>query len=239
MKKQLLFFALFLIAATQLSYAQCQRFGMLDAVDDPTNYPVSGTANITFLTDGTKEVQFQNDFSTVQGLQLEVFLTTTPRLGQGGTELQISTQPLQDDNGGMDLGDPITGMKTYTLPASVNLDDFSYVLIHCTLADVLWGRAQFGGASGADCSSLLSTEENRFQQITMLSDTDNNRAVFLNPSGKDLQVKLYNVIGQVVSEIPKTNEKNPILELSSQKAGIYIAVIESEGKQNIKKLVKK
>jgi len=187
----------------------------------------------------TKEVQFQNDFSTVQGLQLEVFLTTTPRLGQGGTELQISTQPLQDDNGGMDLGDAITGMKTYTLPASVNLDDFSYVIIQCTMADVLWGRAQFGGASGADCSSLLSREENTFQNITLVSDVENNRSMLLNPSAKEIQVTLYDVSGQVVSEIPKTNEKNPILELPTQKAGIYIAVIESEGKQNIKKIVKK
>lgn len=126
------------IALSFTTYAQCSSDGAFAAIDDPALYPVSGTASILFETDGTKLAVFVDDFAPLQVIELHRFLSTTKRANQGGTEIEITTEPLQDNNGEQDTHDPITGMKTFDALDSVNLGDFSYIIIQCVQADVLW-----------------------------------------------------------------------------------------------------
>ncbi len=223
-----------LIAFSSITQAQCLREGTLAAVDDPVDYPVEGTAFLRFETDGTKQVIFADDFATVQGIELRVFLTTTVRLGQGGTELQVTTEPLQDDNGGQDMNDPITGMKTFDVPDSVNLSDFNYVIIQCVQADVLWGRATFGANQGPDCNTL-SIEDRPFDNVSITPNPMQDQFVFSGLSTQDTEIVIFDILGKRV--YTQQNVTNQTIDVSSLKSGIYMMTISSEDQKTTRKLI--
>lgn len=215
----LLFFASFLTIQ-----AQCGRQDTLIAIDDPELYPVTGTALMQFETDGTKQVIFQEDFATVQGIELRVFLCTTERLNQGGTELEISTEPLQDDNGGQDTGDPITGLKIFDVPENVALSDFDYVIIQCVQADVLWGRATLGEPEGADCDAL-NLEDNLITQTTVFPNPAQN-TLHISSTANNIQVELFDTLGRKVHAQSGTET----ISLTRFLPGVYFAQL-TQGKQ--------
>ncbi|WP_299678249.1 T9SS type A sorting domain-containing protein [uncultured Dokdonia sp.] len=222
------------LGITTITQAQCFREGTLAAVDDPVDYPVEGTAFLRFETDGTKQVIFADDFATVQGIELRVFLTTTERLNQGGTELQVTTEPLQDDNGGQDMNDPITGMKTFDVPDSVNLSDFSYIIIQCVQADVLWGRATLGDNEGADCAAL-AIEESPFDTMDITPNPMKDQFSITGLTTQDNTITIYDVVGKQVHT--QQNITNQTIYVPSLKAGIYIMTISSGNQKTTRKLI--
>lgn len=226
-----LFLALF--AFSTISQAQCSREDQFEAIDDPGQYPVSGTASLEFQTDGTKQVIFADDFATVQGIELRVFLSSTPRLAQGGNELEVTTEPLQDDNGGQDMNDPITGMKTFDVPASVNLSDFDYIIIQCVQADVLWGRADLGANQGPDCSTL-SVAQNTLDQLNVYPNPARNNfsiSGLQNPA----EIAIFDTLGKRVLAQQLSNT-SPV-SVTDLKAGLYLIRITSQGQQITQKLI--
>jgi hypothetical protein len=226
-----LFLAIF--AFTTISQAQCSREDQFEAIDDPAQYPVSGTASLEFQTDGSKQVVFADDFVTVQGIELRVFLSSTPRLAQGGSEIEVTTEPLQDDNGGQDMNDPITGMKTFDVPASVNLSDFDYIIIQCVQADVLWGRADLGSNQGPDCSTLGVIENNLDQVNVYPNPASDNFSIsgLQNPA----EIAIFDVLGKRVLA-QQISGVNPV-NVTDLKAGLYLLRIMSQGQQITQKLI--
>ncbi len=208
---------------------QCSRQDLLIPIDEPEVYPVEGTAVLQFELDGTKQVIFQENFATIQGLELRVFLSTTERLEQGGTELEITTEPLQDDNGGQDMGDPITGLKIFELPEDVELTDFDYIIIQCVQADVLWGRATLGALEGADCS-LLNLEDNTIATTTIFPNPTNDIINISSPT-QNIEVALYDTLGKKILEQTGTQT----IDLSNVLPGVYfVQLIEGEKKKTLK-----
>lgn len=213
--------------------AQCLRDGSLVAIDDPGQYPVSGTSTMQFETNGDKQVIFGSDFETVQGIELRVYLSTTERLDQGGNELEITTEPLQDDNGGQDTGDPITGMKTFDLPSDTNLADYSYVIIQCVQADVLWGRAELGNTSGPDCDIL-----------EVSSNTLDNFTVFPNPARQEISlagiedtmvgIRIFDLTGRVVFEQNQNTTKH--VDISNLAGGNYLLTVSTDTHTSTKQI---
>lgn len=223
-----------LILISSITQAQCFREGALAAVDDPVDYPVEGTAFLRFETDGTKQVIFADDFATVQGIELRVFLTTTERLNQGGTELEVTTEPLQDDNGGQDMNDPITGMKTFDVPDSVNLSDFSYIIIQCVQADVLWGRATLGDNQGADCATL-AIEDRLFDSMEITPNPMKDQFSIAGLTTQNNDIIIYDVVGKQVHN--QQNITNQTIYVPTLKAGIYIMTISSGDQKTTRKLI--
>jgi hypothetical protein len=233
MKKITLFCLLAII--TQMSIAQCVRTGTLVAIDEPSQYPVTGTSTQTFLINGTKQLSFGDDFVTVQGIQLRVFLSTTERLSDTGNEsIEVTTEPLQDDNGGQDMGDAITGPKTFDIPSSVEINDFNYVIIQCVSADVLWGRATLGTPNGADCE-ILEIED--FQEILFIL-SPNPASSQISISGVNLnnsEIRIFDILGKQVYQ--NTIVANKTLDISALNSGVYLVSVVQEGTQTTKKLV--
>lgn len=224
---------------TQLISAQCSRTGTLAGIDQPTMYPVSGTTNFTVKSDGTREVTFESDFATVQGLNLQVYLTTTERLGQGGNELLISTQQLQDDNGGTDMGDAITGSKTFSVANTVDLTDYTYVIIQCINADVLWGRAELSTTqSGAGCSALSVEDNFLAKATTMYPNPAKESFIIDNTSETPLNITIFNTSGKKVVSLKNSKEKNLPISLSGLNAGLYLVEIKNDNQRTFKKLIK-
>lgn len=231
--KTTLTLCLALFAFTTISQAQCSREDQFEAIDDPAQYPVAGTASIEFQTDGSKQVVFADDFATVQGIELRVFLSSTPRLAQGGDELEVTTEPLQDDNGGQDMNDPITGMKTFDVPASVNLSDFDFIIIQCVQADVLWGRADLGANQGPDCSTL-SVAQNSLELLRFSPNpTRDNFSVsgLQNPA----EIAIFDTLGKRVLA-QQISDTSPI-NVTDLRAGLYIIRITSQDQEITEKLI--
>ncbi|MFC4634760.1 T9SS type A sorting domain-containing protein [Dokdonia ponticola] len=222
------------MAISSVAHAQCFREGAFAAIDDPAQYPVSGTGSILFETDGTKQVVFGDDFSTVQGIELRVYLSTTERLNQGGTELEVTTEPLQDDNGGQDTNDPITGMKTFDVPDSVNLGDFSYIIIQCVQADVLWGRVDLGENEGADCSTL-AIENNAFDTVNITPNPMRDQFSISGLTTQEAEIAIFDILGKRV--YTQQQVTNQMINISSLRAGIYIMTISSGDQKATRKLI--
>lgn len=131
------FLPLLLIQLFAISvFGQLIRTGSFVA-DSPT-YPITGDVTVTENA-GVMTVVFESNFSTIQGITLEVFLSKTGTLNTS-TDLKISTMPL--DNGSPFMA-PITGMRTFNVPAGTTITDFDHVLVQCTSANALWGNASF------------------------------------------------------------------------------------------------
>ncbi|MDX2301726.1 MAG: DM13 domain-containing protein [Microscillaceae bacterium] len=89
-------------------------------------YRVSG--NATIRTEGNNLVlEFANNFSTSSGPGLYVYLSNQANNANGGIEIARLQK--------------VSGSQTYTLPASVQLDQYNYVLIFCRPFRVVFGSA--------------------------------------------------------------------------------------------------
>lgn len=126
---------LFILFSFQISIAQSSKSGSFVA-NLPSIYPIVGTVNMT-EDNGTLSVTFEDDFATVQGIRLEVFLSVTGDLNTAN-DVKISSAPLDD---GTSMNTPISGTRSFTAPAGTGIDDFDYVIVYCTSASTLWGSA--------------------------------------------------------------------------------------------------
>lgn len=105
-------------------------------VPDSPTYPISGDVSFSYLN-GVSMVTFESNFSTIQGITLEVFLSKTNTLDLN-TDVKISLLPLDDGSAFMS---PITGMRTFPVPASIDIFDFDNIIVQCTSANLQWGYA--------------------------------------------------------------------------------------------------
>ena len=94
-------------------------------------YSIDGGWNIT-EENGKKILRFDQNFSTHQGPDLKVYLSRESLQNVKGrtvSQSSILISPLKSPK----------GAQEYELPASLNLDEFSSVLIHCETYAHLWG----------------------------------------------------------------------------------------------------
>lgn len=113
--------------------------------NDPTVYPISGSVEYIQAEDSSLTVEFKNDFATVQGSRLEVFLSTDASFDND--DLMISEGPIGN---GVGFGLALTGPQDFTIPDGVEFSQYDYVLVQCTSFNVLWGHAEFSGGSGGN-----------------------------------------------------------------------------------------
>lgn len=92
------------------------------------SYTVEGTATLRETTDGGLELVLGSDFSSSQGPNLGVFLSTANRVNS----TSINLGALQAN----------AGEQIYAVPDDVELDTFDYVLIHCIPFNITFGTAE-------------------------------------------------------------------------------------------------
>ncbi len=79
-------------------------------------------------------ISFNKSFKTKKGPDLKIFLSTQSidnATGKNATENAVMLAPLKSNK----------GAQEYVLPADVDLNDFTSLLIHCEAYSVLWGGA--------------------------------------------------------------------------------------------------
>jgi len=171
--RTIIFICTCLLGIHNFNHAQEDRQGSFIA--GGSIYPIEGTVSLS--TEGqVTTVNFGNDFKTVQGIRLEVFLSTDSDY-DATQDLKISEAPLDQ---GSAMNTPISGAMSFTVPAEANADDYSFVVVQCTSASVLWGYAELMGSEGGGNSNnnsqntWLITEVDEGQKPTIAIDNNGN-----------------------------------------------------------------
>lgn len=167
---------------------QYSRQDTFTAIDDPEIYSAKGTAILQFETDRTKQVLFREDYASVQGLEVLVYLSSTERLAQKGTEIEMTTAPVQDDTGGEDTGDAIATAKKNDMPQSAIRSNMGDVITQPMQAAVLWVGAQLGALQDTACAAL-SVPDNKLAQVRIFPNPVSNYSTIASSLEKiDIQL---------------------------------------------------
>jgi len=238
MKTKLLLSTLFAIFFTSnFTNAQCSRSGSF--IQSDPQYSISGTGNITFTTGGAKNVIFESNFATVQGADLRVYLSKTDDIKTiGADEIEVTTAQLMNDGGGTGGAgvSPITGMMTFPIPGSVELDDYDYIVIQCITINERWGHVTLGANTGVDCAVLGLEDEVFEKQLTIYPNPAKNNLHINTDLPEEINIKIYTILGEILLEEKITNSTT--LNTESFKAGIYLVEMSSGNKKVTKKLIK-
>lgn len=132
-----------LVLLGSIGISQETRTGSFIA-HNPSVYAISGSVEMSAADNDGLKVSFMNDFATVQGLKLEVFLSTDAEF-HANDDLKISIDPIGQ---GVGFGLAITGPRTFDVSSDVTLSQYDYVLVQCTSFGTLWGYAELSGATG-------------------------------------------------------------------------------------------
>ena len=94
-------------------------------------YAIKGSWEVV-KRDGKSFITFDEKFKTKNGPDLKIFLSnlSIDKVdGKNAVSSSVLLSPLQSSK----------GAQEYEIPASLNIDDFSSLLIHCEKYSVLWG----------------------------------------------------------------------------------------------------
>ena len=234
-----LFTTLTLVLIAQLTIGQCREGSFIPRSGDP-DYTISGDAKLEFLENGTKQVIYADNFNTVQGLELQSFLSVDDTLDS--FDLQISTRELYVDEDSSIKGtprQPITGSRTFPIPNSVGIDDYQFILLQCVnpRINALWGSVKLSSTESSSCNTLSTT-----------IFTKEDLTIFPNPFDDKLKVQLktldaasfkfFNLHGQLVKTVSKTNTTNSQIDVSNLETGLYLLEITSNQKTGYQRLLK-
>lgn len=228
-----LYLVVFVFGQMYLS-AQCSKSGDFVAAD-PNAYPISGTASYVVDDQGNQMVRFEENFATVQGATLLVFLSKTGALDTDN-DIQISESKLGP---GIGTGDPITGLHEFPVPAEISISDFDHVLIQCVSINALWGNVAFGEVEGScditsDTKDLYSTRVSIYPNPTTEYIALENLPTELQD---DMNIEIFNIVGKRVHQTTMANSNQ--ISIAHLKDGIYILKMESGEFKQTTRIVKK
>ena len=167
---------LFAISTTALGQI-CTRSGTFYNGDGTS---AAGTAYFERLANGDLQIRFEN-FSVTSGPDLDVYLTDVA--GNPTTGNYVNVSAIQ------------TSGHVYVVPASVEINQFTHIAIHCTQYNHWFGSAELTSQNG-DCSP------------TSVQNLEINPVITSNESGVQINteisfsgtVSIYTMNGQLISE---------------------------------------
>lgn len=231
------------IFGAQLINAQCARSG--NFIQSDPSYSISGTANITFRTNGDKDVIFESDFMTVQGVDLRVYLSKEDDINVVGADpIEVTTSPLLGDNGMTSpVLSPITGMKTFpinqTTYPNVNLSTYDHIVIQCIGINERWGYVNLATVNGPDCTLLSVAEKSLSESVAVFPNPASNYFEITNNSQSELSVNIYDILGNNVISAEASRLKKQSFSLTNLNSGVYLVELKSDKQKLVKKLIKR
>jgi hypothetical protein len=200
--KQLLIGALF-IGALQMNAQTCTRTGSFQGTD----VSVVGTAK--FIQDGsTKTIELGTDFVSDSGPDLDVYLSPDPNPVADGIRLEALTN--------------LSGTQTFDVPVGIDINEYQYIVIHCTQYGHLYGYANLGTATG-NCSLALGTDDAKRLEGFKIVQSGKGINFTSNNNLSSPSVKIYDLNGKLVLESNTVSET-----LLIKNSGIYFVTVSSE-----------
>lgn len=224
--------ALFLLFSSfSFIQAQCIR----DAIfQDGPDYTLDGTATLTFLSNGTKTLSFNSEFTTPYGPDLHVYLSQSATVSTPGGQLQTPNT--------IELGllKNNVGSQSYDLSGitpSVDIDSYEYVIIHCKDFDHYWGTGTFGTKSGTECGNLSVAAIEDESIAIYPTIVKNNKIIIELKNNQTASLFLYSLLGELVQEPLLLSEEKNIIETRSLTSGIYILQLDFGNKIRTQKII--
>ncbi len=220
------------VLSFQVIIGQCIRTAPFQ---DGPEYTLNGTAELNFLLDETKTLVFSSDFFTNSGPDLHVYLSnsstvSTPVNGVLVTEDAIDLGLLQSSS----------GSQSYDLSAlvpAVDIDAYTYVVIHCAEYNHYWGTGTFGVKSGADCANL-SVGETTQNEFKVYPTKVENEVFYIENFGAEKPIlNIMSILGEVVQESVLLTEVRTAIDTSTLKSGIYMVQIVFEKRMETYQIV--
>jgi hypothetical protein len=184
-------------------------------------YPIYGTATMVEQPDSTILLTLDNAFSTTSGPDLHLFLSTTNASPTSPNSVNYLIGPLQMN----------FGSQTYTIPDSISITQYDYLLIHCVMYNHFWGGGMFGNC-------ILSVADNPELNELRAYPNPSYGKFFLEDVKAGTTITVYNLAGSKVFE-----EENPdyvsnyTLDLTTHPVGMYILQVTAGNVSCRKKLV--
>lgn len=206
--------AVFLMASLFSKGQECVRSGAIVQTD----VMISGTASLIHRGDSLV-VKLSSDFISDSGPDLDVYLSNEPNPVATGVRL--------------DALQSLSGEQFYDVPNQVNISDYSYIVIHCTQYNHLYGSASLGSATG-ECGVALSNIELELDQVKIFA---RNHLIKVKSGGVELSgftTEIYNQTGQVLHT---SNSATTAFEVDS--SGVYFVKIYKEDITRTEKLLVK
>ena len=170
--------ALLLLTISTTVFGQvCTRTGAFYNGDATS---ASGTAYFERLANGDLQIRFEN-FSVTPGPDLDVYLTDVA--GNPTTGNYVNVSAIQ------------TSGHVYVVPASIEINQFTHIAIHCTQYNHWFGSAELTNQSG-DCSP------------TSVQNLEINPVITSNATGVQINtettfngiVSIFTMNGQLISK---------------------------------------
>ena len=131
---------------------------------------------------------------------------------------------------------PITGMMSFPIPGSVELDDYDYIVIQCVTINERWGHVTLGANTGGDCGTLSIEDEIFDKQLNVYPNPIKNNLHITSSLSEQVDIKIYTILGEILLEEKITNTTT--INTESFKTGIYLVEFTSGNKKITKKLIK-
>lgn len=193
----------------------CSRSGSFYNGDGTS---VSGTAELK-NDNGTLTLYFTN-FISDSGPDLDVYLSSSERTNNNSIKLEALKS--------------LSGNQNYAIPNNISLDDYSFVVIHCTEYNHWYGSAQFGTTTGS-CSSVGVQSPQLENVQTFLV---NNQIRIVSEKVIPAQVQIFDLSGKSVYN-QQVEILNTEIQLANLPKGILLLHITSkEGNLNKKLIVR-
>ena len=220
-----------LLFSSELLHAQCERAAPFQ---NGPEYPLTGTATFTFLSNGSKTLRFDSSFSTTSGPDLHVYLSQSATVSTPGGVLQTPNT--------IDLGllKSASGSQSYDVTGitpAVDIVSYTYIIIHCKEYDHYWGTGTFGAPSGVDCENLDvgANDENGVEMYPSLIQ-DHQFFVRIGEN-KTARVTIFSILGESMQETLILSEELSSINTSFLKKGMYIVRLDIDGKIRTQKMI--
>jgi hypothetical protein len=206
------------LLSTRIYSQNCTRpIPSFDAA--PGGYTINGGAALESVNN-VITLYFNEYFSTQSGPDLHVYLAIN------------FEAPSTPGNTNVDLGELTSnsGAQSYSVPAGVALDDYSYVLIHCKSFNHWWG----GGLMGdIDCTS--ATNQVKDDLVSSIYPNPTKGTIYVPEYDSRTSIQLYDLSGKLVFYQNEINFNQ--LDLSPFESGIYFLKMSNEKGSGITRVV--
>lgn len=192
-------------------------------LQDGPDYSVNGTATLELLSSGALVLKLSSNFATPSGPDLDVYLTNAATVATSSEVVNIA--PLTS----------ASGAQEYTIPSTINIEDYPFVVIHCTQYNHHWGHGEFSTTITVNCASLSLNEFSK-QSFSIVPNPASSSIQLQQIPDLITEVRIFDRIGKQVYHQEKGTSMKEI-DVSKLKKGIYIVVVHYLNSSFSKKLI--